>query len=199
MSLLIFVRHGQTDWNRERRLQGQRDIPLNNHGRAQARDNGRAIARWLAGRAIDPDTLDFVSSPMGRARETMELIRAGLGLAADGYRLDDRLKEITFGEWEGFTLPELERTVPDAVAARERDKWRTVPPAGESYEMLHARVRPWFLELDRPTLAVAHGGVWRALQIAIEGTDPAVTARAVGADVRQDRFVVVERGRFEWV
>ncbi|MBL8573590.1 MAG: histidine phosphatase family protein [Hyphomicrobiaceae bacterium] len=199
MSLLIFVRHGQTDWNRERRLQGQRDIPLNNHGRSQARDNGRAIARWLEARGMAAGQLDFVSSPMGRARETMEIVRAGLGLPPKGYRVDDRLKEITFGDWEGFTLPELMRTQAADVERRERDKWETVPPAGESYEMLYRRIHPWYGELARPTLAVAHGGVWRALQVAIEGHSPETTASAASADVRQDRFIVVENGRFEWI
>ena len=69
---IYFVRHGQTDWNAEKRLQGQTDIPINARGRAQARRNGRLLAGYLA----DPAALDYVASPLGRTRETMEILRA---------------------------------------------------------------------------------------------------------------------------
>src|SRR6478752_5939874 len=93
------LRHGQTDWNAEWRLQGQQDIPLNDLGRRQAQENGlrlKALARSF-------DGYDFVASPLGRARETMELARAAAGLPPDAYRIEDRLKEICFGDWEGHT------------------------------------------------------------------------------------------------
>ena len=77
--LLYYIRHGETDWNRESRLQGQRDIPMNANGRAQARRCGE-ILRELLAREPSDRAPDFVSSPLGRARETMELARAALGL-----------------------------------------------------------------------------------------------------------------------
>ncbi|HZL86046.1 MAG TPA: histidine phosphatase family protein, partial [Candidatus Krumholzibacteria bacterium] len=95
---LYFVRHGETDWNRAQRYQGQRDIPLNATGRAQAGRNGRALALALGGNA---GALDYVASPLVRARETMEIMRREIGLARDGYRSDDRLREIHYGHWEG--------------------------------------------------------------------------------------------------
>src|SRR5262245_48828367 len=120
MPLLYYIRHGETDWNAESRLQGQRDIPINANGRAQARQCGE-ILRDLIGR--EDGRFDFVASPLGRARETMEIARATLQLDPRAYRIDERLKEISFGEWEGFTLDEVRRTSPEAIAARERDKW----------------------------------------------------------------------------
>ena len=76
---LYFVRHGETDWNLAQRYQGQRDIPLNATGRAQAARNGRALAQMLGHRAA---ALDYVASPLGRARETMEIMRREMGLPA---------------------------------------------------------------------------------------------------------------------
>jgi probable phosphoglycerate mutase len=158
--LLYYIRHGETDWNRESRLQGKRDIPINANGRAQARTCGD-ILRGLIAR--EPTELDFVSSPLGRARETMELVRATLALPPQSYRVDARLTEVSFGEWEGFTLDELRRHSPDAVAARERDKWNFAPPRAESYAAMSQRVRGWYDSLQRDTVAVAHGGTLRGL------------------------------------
>ena len=100
LPLVYFVRHGQTDWNAEHRLQGQADIALNALGRAQATRNGRKLAELIA----DPADFDFVASPLGRTRETMELVRAAMGLEPHGYRTDPRLIEVHFGDWQGHTL-----------------------------------------------------------------------------------------------
>src|SRR4051794_1581913 len=100
---IVFVRHGETDWNVAERLQGQRDIPLNDRGRAQTKRNGLAVAAAIP----DIASYDFVSSPLIRSRETMEIARAAMGLDPADYSLDDRLREIAFGEWEGFTTAEL--------------------------------------------------------------------------------------------
>ena len=82
-------------------------MPLNARGRAQAAHCGEVLRDLFAKQSIDPAALDFVSSPLGRARETMELARAALGLDPDGYRIEPRLIEISFGDWEGFTIAEL--------------------------------------------------------------------------------------------
>ncbi len=118
---LIFIRHGQTDWNAESRMQGQKDIPLNANGESQATNNGALLKGYLEKEGIDPDTLDFVSSPLGRTRATMERVRAEMGLVPDTYRLEDQLKEITFGKWEGFTLEELAVNYPFLVEQRRAD------------------------------------------------------------------------------
>ena len=90
---IYFLRHGQTDWNAELRLQGQKDIPLNETGRGQARQNGRMLADLID----DPARFRYIASPIGRTRETMNLVRLELGLPSHGYETDDRLKEISFG------------------------------------------------------------------------------------------------------
>ena len=160
---LYFVRHGETDWNLERRLQGQHDIPLNALGRVQASRAG-VILRDLLGRNGRPAAqYDYVSSPLGRARVTMELMRSEIGLDPDGYRTDARLMEMSFGRWEGFTFAELQAREAAALAERERDKWGFVLPGGESYAQLVVRVRAWYESVQHDTVVSAHGGVCRAL------------------------------------
>jgi len=161
--ILYFVRHGETDWNRERRLQGQHDIPLNPLGRSQAQRCGVLLRDLLArgGRSITD--YDYVSSPLGRARETMELMRGTMALEPSLYRTDARLMEMSFGRWEGFTYAELQVREAAALVERERDKWGFVLPGGESYAQLEARVQVWYDGIRRETVATAHGGVCRVL------------------------------------
>ena len=160
---VYLVRHGETDWNAEGRLQGQRDIGLNARGRAQARRNGEALARHFAAAKLDPAGLGYLASPLGRARETMEILREALGLPRAGYALDERLKEVSFGDVEGLTLAEFAARDPSGFKARETDRWGYVPRGGESYAQLSARAAALLAELEGPSVVVAHGGVLRAL------------------------------------
>lgn len=188
---IVFLRHGETNWNVEGRLQGQRDISLNDNGRAQAKRNGEAI------RAAVPDIadFDFVASPLERSRETMEIARLAMGLDPSAFHLDDRLREITFGDWEGFTLAELRATHPDLVAAREQDKWSFLP-GGESYEQLSERVQGWLATISRPTMAVSHGGVGRVLRRYLLDLDPQA---AVTMSFPQDQAMLIKDGSTEWI
>ena len=161
--VIYFARHGETDWNAEKRLQGQKDIPLNALGRTQGARCGEILRDLFARQSISANALDYVSSPLGRARDTMELIRTGLALDPTRYRMDDRLKEMSFGRWEGFTYPELQGREAEALAARDADKWRYVLPDGESYARLQERVRGWYETVDRDTVVASHGGVCRVL------------------------------------
>ena len=161
--VLYFARHGQTAWNAERRLQGQLDIPLNELGRAQASRCAGILRDLLERNGHQCGQLDYVASPLGRARETMELIRSGLGLEPVGYRTDPRLMEMSFGRWEGYTFEELKLRESESLAARELDRLGYVVPGGESYRQLAARVRQWYDAIERDTVVAAHGGVCRAL------------------------------------
>jgi broad specificity phosphatase PhoE len=189
---LYVIRHGETDWNREGRLQGQRDLPLNEVGREQAERNGGALA---AARA-DWGGVDFVSSPLLRARQTMEIARHRMGLDSQSYRTDPRLSELTFGRWEGLTLAELKLRDPVGYRERTRRRWHVVPPDGESYAMLAERVRPVLDALDRDTAMVAHGGVMRVIQVMLLGSDP---LEAPYLPTPQDRVMVVEGERLNWL
>ncbi|MCA1403525.1 histidine phosphatase family protein [Ensifer sp. IC3342] len=193
--LVYMVRHGQTDWNAESRLQGQKDIPLNETGRRQATGNGVALAETLGREA---DNFDFVASPLGRTRETMERLRYAMGLDPLSYRTDDRLKEVSFGDWEGYTLPELKRQVPERIAERRVAKWDFIPPGqdAESYEILSWRVGAWLKSVTRPTVCVTHGGVIRVL-FKLLGEMSADEAAA--SAIPQDRLLRIADGTIGWV
>jgi broad specificity phosphatase PhoE len=160
---VYYIRHGETDWNVEGRLQGHQDIPLNARGRSQAARCGEILRDLFDRECRDPAALDYVSSPLGRARQTMELTRSTLGLDTQSYRIEPRLIEICFGEWEGRTIAQLRSRDPERVALRERDKWHFVAPDGESYETVARRVRDWYDSLRRDTVVTAHGGTARGL------------------------------------
>jgi broad specificity phosphatase PhoE len=183
--VLYYVRHGQTDWNAQRRLQGQLDIPLNPLGREQAVRSGGILRDLFERDRRTAGGFDYVASPLGRARETMELIRGGLGLDPATYRTDPRLKEMSFGRWEGFTFTELQAREAETLAARENDKWGFVVPGGESYAQLVVRVHAWYETIERDTVVAAHGGVARALMahLGIESEQSASALREIGQGV----------------
>lgn len=192
--LVYFVRHGQTDWNAENRLQGQADIDLNALGREQATENGRKLGKLID----DPQEFDFVASPMRRTRETMQRLRAAMGLDPLAYRTDPRLVEVNFGDWQGFTYAELERQHPGISSERSLDKWDYLPSGegAESYQMLYERIRPWFEGLVRDTVCVTHGGVIRALFRLVEKLPK---EEAASLDTPQDRLLRLKDGRLAWL
>lgn len=194
LPLIYFVRHGQTDWNVENRLQGQAETDINSTGQAQATENGKA----LKGLISDPADFDFVASPSRRTRETMERIRTAMGLEPQAYRTDPRLMELHFGDWQGFTYDELELREPGSKARRSIDKWNFRPPgaAAESYEMLKERVSSWLSDVTRPTVCVTHGGIVRAV-FRLAGDLPQKKAAVLA--VSQDHILRLDKGELEWI
>lgn len=188
------MRHGQTDWNVEARLQGQADTDINVQGRAQADRNGQRLRDLVA----EPCAFDFVASPLRRTCETMQRIRTRMGLPLDGYHTDPRLKEVHFGDWQGFTYVELEQREPGCTEARTRAKWHFLPPGleAESYEVLAMRVSAWLQDITEPTICVTHGGVIRTVFYLVGGMS---VEEAVELHVPQDRILHVENTRLEWL
>ncbi|MGV8896447.1 MAG: histidine phosphatase family protein [Rhodoglobus sp.] len=160
-SLIYFVRHGETEWNRQQRIQGSTDIPLNDTGRAQA----LAAAARLSDSA--PDLI--VASPLMRAFETATIIGDSLGL--NGPTADPALVERNYGEAEGMNYRQIEDRFPDRALIRGH----------ESHERLAARSLGALHRLARShdgasMVVVAHGGVIRAVlgEIDQEGTYGAI-------------------------
>jgi broad specificity phosphatase PhoE len=181
-SLFYFIRHGETDWNAERRLQGRRDVPLNDRGRRQAAHCGATLCNLIADRGRVPEDFAWISSPLSRARETMDIVRGVLGLPAEGITTDPRLAELSFGRWEGMTYREISVVDGPALVVRARDKWDFRPPGGESYADLLARLRAWYDGVNGNVVVTAHGGVARALMVLFGVRVPAEAPRG---DVEQ--------------
>ena len=167
MPTIYYIRHGQTEWNALGRLQGVQDIPLNELGRTQSVHAGHILADLFGRDGEDASSIGFVASPLGRARQTMELVRGVLKLPLAGYAIDDRLREIGYGEWEGSTLAEMQAKDPDLFARRQIEKWTVAPPGGETYVAVQARVADWYRGLTADTVAAAHGGTLRALMVVL--------------------------------
>ncbi|KYK48602.1 phosphoglycerate kinase [Bradyrhizobium liaoningense] len=191
---IYFLRHGETEWNALGRLQGTRDVPLNARGRAQAVQAAGILADLFRREGRDRAALPYVSSPLGRARQTMELARETLGLPASDYSLDDRLREIGYGVWEGLTLAESEASDPDVYASRLADKWTVAPAGGETYAAVQLRMLDWYESLLVDTVAVAHGGTCRALMVAL-GIETPVSAAELF--IEQGAVYVFRDGRLE--
>lgn len=189
---LYLIRHGETDWNRAQRYQGQADIPLNETGRQQAARNGKAL------RALLPTIAeaDFVSSPLSRANETMEILRSALGLSSTGFRLDPELMELHYGHWEGQLATELPKTDPVGLAEKLADPFGWRPQGGESYADLMARTTRWLNTLQRDTVAVTHGGVSRVARGALFDLD---TREVPMLEVPQDKILILHGRTMRWM
>lgn len=167
-----FARHGQTDWNRERRYQGTRDIPLNDTGRKQADANGVLLRFLLEEDGVDPASLKWYASPLSRARETVERMRAAFDTPLPEVRYDPRLVEISFGKLEGLLHAEIAREM--ALAApgeRDESYWHFRPDEGENYDDVAHRLLAFTEELTHHSIIVAHGGVLRVLRHLVEGVE----------------------------
>jgi probable phosphoglycerate mutase len=161
--VIYFVRHGQTTWNLQGRMQGHLDAPLTARGFAEARRDGAA----LRGHIERDEPYLLVFSPLHRTRETATIIAEEVGAPRlSGRRSDDRLKEVNWGAWDGLTFEEIKARDPEIWQARIHDRWNVAPPGGESYHMLHERVAAWFGSVaDHPRLiVVSHGALGRVLR-----------------------------------
>jgi probable phosphoglycerate mutase len=194
MPLIFFLRHGQTAWNAERRIQGHLDAPLNDTGRRQAARNGRALAEIIT----DAGAFDYVSSPLVRARETLEIVRRELGLDPKAYRTDPRLREYHLGDWQGHIYDDIERDFPELIAERNRDPWNFRYPGegGESFASFSQRVLAWLAEIERDTVVTAHGGVMRCLRRHFLRLDDEATFKL---DAPQDKVLRIEGGTLSWI
>jgi probable phosphoglycerate mutase len=179
---LLFVRHGQTDWNRAGRMQGQLDIPLNDLGRRQAARNGRVMAKLVEG-----TDWSVAVSPLSRAVETLQIMRDA-GVAAGAERAEESLKEVAFGAFEGLTPLEIREQHAALMGERKADHWNFTPPDGESYADLSERVWSWLETLSGPTIVVAHGGVMRVILRRIAGIPE---SRGTRIETPQNRVLAI--------
>ena len=189
---LYFVRHGETDWNKDQRYQGQADVPLNDTGRIQAARNGVILKTLMP----DIANADFVSSPLSRAIETMEILRRNLGFDPKSYRLEPKLLEVHYGHWEGHLASELPDTDPEGVTGKNADAFGWRPIGGESYADLMVRISAWLQSVERDTVAISHGGVSRVARGAVLGLD---TSLVPTLEVPQDKVLVLRDGEMSWL
>jgi broad specificity phosphatase PhoE len=154
---LLLARHGETDWNRDGRWQGQTDTPLNERGREQAHE----LAAGVAGNGITA----VYASDLARARDTGAIVADRLQVPL---RTDSRLRELYFGGWEGLTTPEIEERYPDEVTRWRADDGSSAFAGGETYVQMGERVVAALIDIaaahpSEDVLVVFHGGPIRGL------------------------------------
>jgi broad specificity phosphatase PhoE len=157
----VLVRHGETDWNREQRFQGHADVPLNETGRAQARELARSL--------LDVRFDAAYSSPLARALETATIVAQPHDLEV---RTTTALMEVDLGSWSGLTRDEVATRFPGGYS-----RWLEYGHGwedGETYAELGERVESGILEIatrhrEERVLAVTHGGPIRSALAAADG------------------------------
>ena len=193
---IYLFRHGETAWNAQRRAQGHLDSPLTEMGRAQARAMGERLADELEQSGYAPSRVVVRASPLGRVRETLAIAAEAAGLAHDEQSFDHRLREMSWGDWDGLNGAEIEARWPGAMAARRLDHWHYQPPGGENFAMAVERARPALddiaaLAAERPVAVFAHGGIGRVLRgLFLRVPD----AEILTMDQPQDAFYRLHRG-----
>ncbi len=169
---LYILRHGQTEWNAAGRMQGSMDSPLTRLGREQAAMQGRI----LRSAGLSSETT-YHCSPQGRARQTAELALAGL---TDTPRFDNRLREVSVGEFEGVTLKDLENDWPDLMGQDSPFSWHYRSPGGEGFGAFQSRISDWLEEITGPAVVVTHGMVSGVLRGLVLGLGPDGIAKLPG-------------------
>ena len=158
------IRHAETVWNREKRIQGHRDSPLTPEGERMADRWGLRLHEFQWNRILSSDT--------GRAMETARRINAHLGLPME---TDPRLRELDWGEWSSKTVAQLRQEQADVLAIQEQAGWDFRPPQGESRRSQLERTCRVLLEAagrcpGDSILVVTHGGVLRCLALGLGGS-----------------------------
>ena len=140
---LSILRHGETNWNLQGRNQGQKDSPLTEKGRHQAR-----VQRKILNGLVDLPSKVFVS-PLGRAIETTRLAIT----VSDRPVIEERLREICFGNWEGALKEDVAKNIHKSST---NESWAFNSPKGETFEIISARVQGFLDDLDQPAIIVTH-------------------------------------------
>jgi broad specificity phosphatase PhoE len=186
---LLLVRHGETVWNLEGRYQGRLDSPLTQQGVAQADSIGRLVSQLPEFSAAE-----IVSSPLGRAYRTAEIICSHR--SRPSFRTDDRLQEISIGSWDGLTRHDIDRMYPGMRDGDGRFEWYFQSPDGESYDAFACRISAWLSEQpeDRPLVVITHGVVGRVLRGIYAGLPRRI---AISLPAPQDKVYRLSGGLIE--
>ncbi len=187
---IFLLRHGETVWNRERRVQGRLNSPLTERGLEQARRYGERLRLLLE----PADGYRLISSPLGRALQTTTIIAEALGRRSGDITTDEQLTEMAWGRWDGLTAAEIEAKDPELWQARIDDRWTRPPPGGgETQQDILDRAIAWLATITPGArlVVVAHGALGRAVRVAYAGLPPAAMLEL---DQPQDAFFRLRGG-----
>ena len=195
MSKILLFRHGETQWNRARKVQGHTDAfsPLTLKGVEQSRVYGLALAKVIG---ADHHNWRVMTSPLARCVQTVSVLCDASGLDFGAVVFDDRLKEVGTGTFSGRTRADLEATHPELFGAKGAQSWYFRCPEGETLNVLQARLGAWLSERKEGEniVAVTHGVAGKVLRALYLKRDP---ADILSEDSPQDAYFVLEGGAAE--
>jgi len=185
---IILLRHGETEWNAIRKYQGQTDISLNDRGRAQV----QRAARYI----LENEQIEAIyCSDLSRTRQTAEIAAECLEMEIGGS--DCRLREVSFGIWEGLTYNEVQEKYRSEFVQWYKDVWNYKVPGGENFTEVAERSCQAIREISREhsgtVLVVTHGGVVNAL---IGTIDPSIDIWQTGINPASMTYIEFNHGKF---
>ena len=191
---MYLCRHSETVWNREGRLQGQNNSPLTDHGYRQAENLGRTLKRKIKRLEEFP----LIASPLKRTRQTAEIVCTIIARDPSTILYEDRLMEISWGDWEGYTKPEIENRWPGVFDRRRNNKWEFQPPNGESYAELSERIASWLANVSEADnlIVITHGATGRAIR---QLYGQISTSEAINLGEPQDALFLLSNGNISEV
>ncbi|MHA2939065.1 histidine phosphatase family protein [Vibrio sp. RC27] len=189
--MIVLIRHGQTEWNKLKKFQGWHNSNLTDLGKTQALTVAKKLRHIVGGSKVT-----LVSSPLGRAMETAQIISYELGLEQDKIPTTPLLRECSFGEWTGMTPEEIERKYQEEWQRRSKDKWNYVISGGESYSMVAQRADRWLNSIvnddDTITMVVSHEVIGKM----IRGTYLKLDAeQSIRKSQNNNEIVVLDNGK----
>ncbi|EJC6861648.1 TPA: histidine phosphatase family protein [Vibrio parahaemolyticus] len=187
MTRRIFVlRHGETEFNADKKLQGHCNSSLTSKGSGQARRVGTTLKQYVENRPFR-----VYSSTLGRALQTSQIVCEELNYSYENLNKEPRLKEFSLGEWEQRTIPSLEQEIPNLLAQND---WYLQAPNCETYESVRERLSSWLSDVahDEDIVVVSHGLTGIVLRGLLLGMD---YTQVWQQDLPQDAFFIIEDGR----
>ncbi|EJB8502403.1 histidine phosphatase family protein [Vibrio parahaemolyticus] len=187
MTRRIFVlRHGETEFNADKKLQGHCNSSLTSKGSDQARRVGTTLKQYVENRPFR-----VYSSTLGRALQTSQIVCEELNYPYENLNKEPRLKEFSLGEWEQRTIPSLEQEIPNLLAQND---WYLQAPNCETYESVRERLSSWLSDVahDEDIVVVSHGLTGIVLRGLLLGMD---YTQVWQQDLPQDAFFTIEDGR----
>ncbi|TOF36830.1 phosphoglycerate mutase [Vibrio parahaemolyticus] len=183
---MFVLRHGETEFNADKKLQGHCNSSLTSKGSDQARRVGTTLKQYVENRPFR-----VYSSTLGRALQTSQIVCEELNYSYENLNKEPRLKEFSLGEWEQRTIPSLEQEIPNLLAQND---WYLQAPNCETYESVRERLSSWLSDVahDEDIVVVSHGLTGIVLRGLLLGMD---YTQVWQQDLPQDAFFIIEDGR----
>lgn len=159
---IYLLRHGETELNVKGRYQGELDSPLTSNGIEQVETNAKMLKMLID----NPREWEFISSPLGRAQQSIDIICEILGFDKSKVIMDNRLKEVSVGKWAGLTIKEIEKSWPELIKNTNNYNWYFNSPNGESYDAVIERVSGWLHSIrdKEKVIVMSHGLTGRIIR-----------------------------------